>query len=434
MVNYAAAGLGVVAHAGLGAIFHHQANMIQMAKKENIARQLMEHQNELMGSAKVALLGAAGLMALVGPVMSFLSKSLSVTDKARQAIKGPVQMIDPKKVMDVRLEDIIGQDMLKQKLNSLINRVEHWPYFKEFYANDRTGKVVQPVLLFGPPGTGKTHAARVVVATLMREKKLPILSIDFHCNQLGSNGPQAIADLKKKIQNAPTKTVFVFMDELDSLGKRTDSKMTEQGHRNLNEMLTFMEGLTGLGDKNVVLMGTTNHPEKVDPALLSRFIQKIPVPLPSGQDIHEMYVKYFADKGLQPPADLDMNAVIKASQGFSGRDLHGVVSILKEWLIDTIDPRGTVPGVTLPFTQEQLMLAIKNQKTLPTYSSVPHPGETILDSGLPPVYSPIPHSGEKTMDLAPPPSYASIDSPDRSSKNPFGSPPSSDFPADLSVT
>lgn len=380
-----------------------------MTAKQELARQLMEHQGEMVGTAKFALLGAAGLMALVGPVMSFLSKSLAVSDKARQAVKGPIQMIDPKKVMDIRLEDIIGQDQLKQKFNSMINRIEYLDYFKEFYRDDKTGKVILPVLLTGPPGTAKTHSVRALVATLRREKKLPVSLIDFHCNQLGSNGPQVVAALKKKVQIAPTKTVVVFMDELDSLGKRTDSRMTEQGHQNLNEMLTLMEGVIGFGDKNVVLIGATNHPEKVDPALLSRFTQHIPVLLPSEQDMHEMYAKYFTDKGLQPPADLDMNAVVNASKGFSGRDLHGVVSLLKEWLIDTVNPGETVAGAALPFTQEQLMLAINSKKAPPSYSPLPHPGEITLDPGLPPDYDSLNPAGV-------------------SSKNPFGLPSASRLP------
>jgi cell division protease FtsH len=185
------------------------------------------------------------------------------------------------------------------------------------------GKIPKGVLLVGPPGTGKTLLARAVAG----EAHVPFFSLSGSefVEMFVGVGAARVRDLFAQAENkAPC---IVFIDELDALGKvRIQSPMGshEEREQTLNQLLAEMDGFDPR--KAVIIMGATNRPEVLDPALLrpGRFDRQVLVDKPDvkGREailrIHVRNVK-LAD-------DVDLRIVAARTAGFAGADLANLVN------------------------------------------------------------------------------------------------------------
>ncbi|EEY24107.1 cell division cycle protein, partial [Verticillium alfalfae VaMs.102] len=178
-------------------------------------------------------------------------------------------------VPNVRWEDIGGLESVKQDLKESVQYpVDHPEMFLKFGLSPSRG-----VLFYGPPGTGKTMLAKAVAnecaANFISVKGPELLSMWF--GESESN----IRDIFDKARAAAP--CVVFLDELDSIAKARGGSVGDAGgasDRVVNQLLTEMDGMTS--KKNVFVIGATNRPEQLDPALCrpGRLDSLIYVPLP----------------------------------------------------------------------------------------------------------------------------------------------------------
>ena len=219
----------------------------------------------------------------------------------------------------VTFADVAGEDEAKDALKEIVDFLEH----PEKYASIGA-KLPKGALLVGPPGTGKTLLARAVAG----EAKVPFFSISGSefVEMFVGMGAAKVRDLFSQAnEKAPC---IVFIDEIDTIGKKRDSGLgmggNDEREQTLNQLLTEMDGFDG--KKGVVILAATNRPESLDPALLrpGRFDRRIPVELPDLQGreailrVHATHVKL--------SGDIDMNEIARATSGASGAELANIVN------------------------------------------------------------------------------------------------------------
>jgi cell division protease FtsH len=185
------------------------------------------------------------------------------------------------------------------------------------------GRIPKGVLLVGPPGTGKTLLAKAVAG----EAKVPFFSLSGSefVEMFVGVGAARVRDLFAQAEGkAPC---IVFIDELDALGKvRVQSPLGshEEREQTLNQLLAEMDGFDS--KKGVIIMGATNRPEVLDPALLrpGRFDRQVLVDKPDVRGREEILKIHVRDVKIAP--DVDLKVVAARTAGFAGADLANLVN------------------------------------------------------------------------------------------------------------
>ena len=220
-------------------------------------------------------------------------------------------------VPDVSWQDIGGLELVKQLL---VEAVE-WPlrYAESFR---RLGiDAPKGILLYGPPGTGKTMLAKAV-ANESESNFITVKGSALLSKWYGESEKRVEEIFRKARQVAPS---IIFLDELDALvpvrgGGAGEPHVTE---RVVNQLLSEMDGLEEL--HGVVVIGATNRPDIIDPALLrpGRFDELIMAPVPdreSRQKIFQVHLKQVPLAG-----DMDLEALIDQTENYTGADIAAVV-------------------------------------------------------------------------------------------------------------
>lgn len=216
-------------------------------------------------------------------------------------------------------EDVAGQDEAKEALLEIVDFL-HLP---EKYAAIGAA-LPKGALLVGPPGTGKTLLARAVAG----EAKVPFFSMSGSefVEMFVGMGAAKVRDLFKQANDkAPC---IIFIDEIDTIGKKRDSGGmiggNDEREQTLNQLLAEMDGFDGT--KGVVILGATNRPDSLDPALLrpGRFDRRIPVELPDLVG-REAILKVHAKK-VKMVEGTDLNLIARATAGASGAELENTIN------------------------------------------------------------------------------------------------------------
>jgi cell division protease FtsH len=218
----------------------------------------------------------------------------------------------------VRFADVAGVDEAEDELKEIVEFLKN----PKKYTN-LGGRIPKGVLLVGPPGTGKTLLARAVAG----EAHVPFFSLSGSefVEMFVGVGAARIRDL---FQQAEAKApCIVFIDELDALGKvRVQSPIGshEEREQTLNQLLAEMDGFDSR--KGVIIMGATNRPEVLDPALLrpGRFDRQVLVDKPDVKG-REAILRIHI-KGVKVAADVDVKVIAARTAGFAGADLANLVN------------------------------------------------------------------------------------------------------------
>ena len=219
---------------------------------------------------------------------------------------------------DVTFDDIGGLDEQIERIRDAVQMpFLHRELFERYDLKPPKG-----VLLYGPPGNGKTLIAKAVAG----EANVPFFSIsgsDFVEMFVGM-GAARVRDLfKEAAKMAPC---IIFIDEIDTIGKSRDNRMggNDEREQTLNQLLTEMDGFDG--SKGVVVLAATNRPDSLDPALLrpGRFDRRIPVELPDLQGRIEI-LKVHAKK-IRLAEDVNFEPIAKTAAGASGAELANIVN------------------------------------------------------------------------------------------------------------
>ena len=223
-------------------------------------------------------------------------------------------------VPDVTWKQVGGLEDVKQELREAVE----WPLkFPEVFERLQT-KPPKGILLFGPPGTGKTLLAKAVAN-------------ESECNFIAVKGPELLSKwvgesekgvreiFRKARQASPS---IIFFDEIDALVPR---RGTFQGSSHVTEsvvsqILTELDGMEEL--KNVTILAATNRPDMLDEALLrpGRLERHIYVPAPDEESRRKIFEVFLGgDTGNILSKDIDIEALVKKTQGYVGADIEALV-------------------------------------------------------------------------------------------------------------
>mmetsp|Transcript_12904 Transcript_12904/g.11693 ORF Transcript_12904/g.11693 Transcript_12904/m.11693 type:complete len:810 (-) Transcript_12904:65-2494(-) len=223
----------------------------------------------------------------------------------------PVKREDEEKMDDVGYDDIGGCRRQMAQIREMIELpLRHPTLFKTLGVKPPRG-----VLLFGPPGTGKTLIARAVA------------------NETGAfffliNGPEIMskmageseANLRKAFEEAEKNApAIIFIDEIDSIAPKREKANGEVEKRIVSQLLTLMDGLKGRS--NTVVIGATNRPNSIDPALrrFGRFDREIDIGVPDENGRLEIFRIH--TRNMKLADDVDPEMVAKETHGFVGADM-----------------------------------------------------------------------------------------------------------------
>ena len=219
----------------------------------------------------------------------------------------------------IKIQDVAGEDEAKESLQEIVDFLHNPKKYEDIGA-----KMPKGVLLVGPPGTGKTLLARAVAG----EAGVPFFSIagSEFVEMFVGMGASKVRDLfKQAAEKAPC---IVFIDEIDTIGKKRDGAGNFGGNdereQTLNQLLTEMDGFDAT--KGVVILAATNRPESLDPALTrpGRFDRRVPVELPDLKG-RESILRLHAKKVKLGP-DCDFSIIARMTPGASGAELANIVN------------------------------------------------------------------------------------------------------------
>jgi len=223
----------------------------------------------------------------------------------------PVRREDEDRLDEVGYDDIGGCRRQMAQIREMIELpLRHPTLFKTLGVKPPRG-----VLLYGPPGSGKTLIARAVA------------------NETGAfffliNGPEIMSkmagesesNLRKAFEEAEKNApAIIFMDEIDSIAPKRDKTNGEVERRIVSQLLTLMDGLKGRA--NVIVIGATNRPNSIDPALrrFGRFDREIDIGAPDENGRLEVFRIH--TKNMKLDDSVDPEQIAKETHGFVGADI-----------------------------------------------------------------------------------------------------------------
>jgi len=220
-------------------------------------------------------------------------------------------------VPTVHWSDVGGLIDVKQQLQEAVE----WPLKKPEVFKRLGIRAPKGILLFGPPGCGKTMLARSV-ATESEANFISIKGPELFSKWVGES-EKAIREVFRKGRTAAPS--IIFFDELDSVVPRRGTGFGDSGvsERVISQLLTELDGIESL--ENVVVIGATNRPDIIDPAILrpGRFDRLIFVPAPDHATRLQILKIHCTNMPLSP--DVDLEHVASQTGGYSGADLEAVV-------------------------------------------------------------------------------------------------------------
>lgn len=231
--------------------------------------------------------------------------------------KSKAKMQDPSK-QEVTFKDVAGCDEAKEEMQDIIKFLKNPKKFQTLGA-----KLPKGVLLYGAPGTGKTLLAKAVAG----EAKVSFFSASASefVEMFVGVGAARVRDLFNNAKNnAPA---IIFIDELDAVGRRRFAGIGgghDEREQTLNQLLIELDGFES--KQGIILMGSTNRPDVLDPALTrpGRFDRHVNVPAPDMQGRKEILEVHA--KKVKMGKDINLEVIAKSTPGFVGADLANVIN------------------------------------------------------------------------------------------------------------
>ncbi len=280
---------------------------------DNVAQEVAQ---EAAGTHKVLEITEEDLVGAIASIKPSTTLSeLKEYDKFRMDFERRMLKQDVvEKKEKQKIEDVVGLDDAKKAfIDAVKTPLEHPELVKRYNV-----KPIKGILMFGPPGVGKTLFMKAAASEL---GGVSIIHIDGA--EIMQQGPTEVIRILKEnfnraIENAPS---ILFIDEVDSIApKRRDA--TEQVIQVTAEFLQEMDGI--IESKGVVLVCATNRPSSLDPAMLrpGRLDKLIFVQPPGEQQRKEMFEKYLTDAPLDDK--MDFARLAKDSDGYTGADIANI--------------------------------------------------------------------------------------------------------------
>ena len=223
----------------------------------------------------------------------------------------PERLERARAVPKVTWEDIGDLEEAKEKIREIVELpLKHPELFKHLGIEPPKG-----ILLYGPPGTGKTLLAKAL-ANEIGAYFIAINGPEIMSKFYGESEARLREIFKEAEENAPA---IIFIDEIDAVAPRREEVTGEVEKRVVAQLLTLMDGLKERG--KVIVIGATNRPEAVDPALRrpGRFDREIEIPPPDKRARKEILLVHTRNMPLAEDVDLDKLA--EMTHGYTGADI-----------------------------------------------------------------------------------------------------------------
>ncbi|KAH7277922.1 hypothetical protein KP509_38G015800 [Ceratopteris richardii] len=249
---------------------------------------------------------------LVGPDGELPDKLKNVEPRLIEHISNEIMDQDP----NVRWDDIAGLEHAKKCVTEMVI----WPLLRPdiFQGCRSPGK---GLLLFGPPGTGKTMIGKAIAG----EAKATFFSIS--ASSLTSKWIGEGEKLVRALFGVAScrQPAVIFIDEIDSLLSQRKSDGEHESSRRLKtQFLIEMEGC-GSGNDQLLLIGATNRPQELDEAARRRLSKRLYIPLPSAEARAWIVRNLLVKDGLFALSEDDMRKICDGTEGYSGSDMSNLV-------------------------------------------------------------------------------------------------------------
>ncbi|MET0730546.1 MAG: ATP-dependent zinc metalloprotease FtsH, partial [Solirubrobacterales bacterium] len=235
--------------------------------------------------------------------------------------RSTARRVQPREQERVTFDDVAGIDEAEDELVEIVDFLKNPQRYTRLGA-----RIPHGVLLYGPPGTGKTLLARAVAGEA--HAAFFSLSASEFVEAIVGVGASRVRDLFKQAKEAAP--AIVFIDELDAIGRSRSGNVTglsggnDEREQTLNQILTEMDGFEP--GTNVIVLGATNRPEILDPALLrpGRFDRRIAVNPPDRKGRVQILKIHTRNVKLAP--DVDLERIAASIPGSTGADIALLVN------------------------------------------------------------------------------------------------------------
>ncbi len=246
-----------------------------------------------------------------------------------------------------KFNNVAGYQGAKAEIGEVVDFLRHPDRYQRAGAMAPRG-----LLMIGPPGTGKTLLARAVAG----EASVPFFSVtgSSFVELFVGVGASRVRDLFDEARKrAPA---IIFIDEIDGIGQRRSGSgaavANDEREQTLNQLLAEMDGFDV--SEGIVVLGATNRPEVLDPALLrpGRFDRQVTIPLPTLPERAAILGVHCRDKRLAP--DVDLRVVARGTPGFSGADLANLAN--EAAIVAVRDHRDVITADDFGAARDRLLL------------------------------------------------------------------------------
>jgi cell division protease FtsH len=233
--------------------------------------------------------------------------------------RSQARRVDPEKIR-VTFDDVAGIDDAKAELTEIVDFLKNPERYQKL-----GGRMPHGVLLFGPPGTGKTLLARAIAGEA-HAAFFSIAASEF-IEAIVGVGAARVRDLFAKAKEA--EPAIIFIDELDAIGRSRQGSAqitgaNDEREQTLDQILTEMDGFEST--EAVVVLGATNRPEILDPALLrpGRFDRRVAVQPPDRAG--RLKILQVHTRSLPLAGDVDLGQIASTTPGMVGADLANLAN------------------------------------------------------------------------------------------------------------
>ncbi|HZY81637.1 MAG TPA: AAA family ATPase [Cyclobacteriaceae bacterium] len=273
------------------------------------------------------------------------TNSSSSAEQQLQDIENGFQEVERPRI---NFDDVGGMSKVKEEINIKIIQPLQYPDLYKAYGK----KIGGGILLYGPPGCGKTHLARATAGQI----KAGFISIGIHDvldMWQGNSEKQLHAIFESARRQAPC---VIFFDEIDALGSSRTDLRNSSAKMVINQFLSELDGVQSSND-GLLILGATNAPWQLDTAFRrpGRFDRIIFVQPPDNESRESILKIMLKEK---PAKDIDYTTLAKSTAEFSGADLHGMVDIA----IENKLREAFKAGVPQPLSTKDLLNAARQVK------------------------------------------------------------------------
>jgi len=232
----------------------------------------------------------------------------------------------------VEWDEVVVSESVKQDLKSLVRLLEDPERTRSLGLEIPVG-----LLLVGPPGTGKTLIARLI-ASQTKRSFYPLTAANVLGGGVGDSVKRVSAIFARAKEHSPA---LIFLDEMDGLLPANNRYLAQHDIQLVEQFLTEISGLQP--ENNVFLVGTTNHPENIDPRVLrgGRFSEKIQIRLPDADQRAQLLSVYLRGARLEP--GLTIGDIAQRLIGMSPADLQAICTAAKRMAFNRLNIGDQLP-------------------------------------------------------------------------------------------